>query len=59
MASVTKDKKKYGAPTIYSDKKREKDRREAREAELQDQLNRDWESGRYDGARRLPIFNDE
>jgi len=28
-----------------------------REEELQQQLNSDWDEGRYDGQRRFPIFN--
>lgn len=59
MSSVTRDKKKYGAPSIYSEKKREKERIEQREKDLQDQLSKDYDSGRFDGARRLPIISDD
>lgn len=55
MANVTRDKKKYGAPTIYSDNKREKEKAELREQELQEQLTDDLNKGRLSYGRRLPI----
>lgn len=59
MASVTRDKKKYGNPTIYNDTKRKKDKEELRESELQEQLSNDLNEGRLNHGRRLPIINDE
>lgn len=58
MASVTRDKKKYGAPSIYNDKKREKEKAELRERELQEQLSDDLSNGRLIFNRRIPIIND-
>ncbi len=57
--SVTRDKKKYGAPTVYSDKKREKEKAELRERELQEQLSKDLNEGRLIYGRRMPKLDEE
>lgn len=46
MTSVTKDRKKYGQPTVYSKAARERAIREARQRDLHSQLERDLEAGR-------------
>lgn len=58
MASVTRDKKKYGVPSICDDKKHKKEKAELRERELQDQLSNDLNDGRLSNGRRLPIIED-
>ncbi len=58
MTSVTKDKKKYGNPTVYDDKRINKQREEIIEKDLEDQLNRDLNNGRLEYGRRLPIIED-
>jgi hypothetical protein len=35
MPSVTRDRKKYGAPTVYSEAKRQKEARELREYDME------------------------
>lgn len=56
--SVTRDKKKYGAPTVYSDKKREKEKAKLRERELQEQLYKDLNDGRLVHGRRMPKLDE-
>lgn len=58
MSSVTRDKKKYGNPTVYDIKKRNKERQEIREKDLDDQLSRDLNNRRLEYGRRLPIIED-
>jgi hypothetical protein len=61
MANVTRDKKKYGAPTVYSKKKREEKERQEREEEMHRQRTRDISNKRRDAwnGRVLPILDDE
>ena len=56
--SVTRDKKKYGASTVYSDKKREKEKAKLRERELQEQLSKDLNDGRLVRGRRMPKLDE-
>lgn len=52
MSSVTRDKKKYGNPTVYDDKRINKQREEIIEENLEDQLSRDLNSRRLEHGRR-------
>lgn len=64
MASVTRDRKKYGAPTVYSDATRKKKAKELREEELQEEQSKGYSSGRFEaqhnsgGVRKRPIRYD-
>jgi hypothetical protein len=60
MPSVTRDKRKYGAPTVYSDKRRDKEERMQRAIDRGIQIEQDIEEGRRDGwsGRINPIFEE-
>jgi hypothetical protein len=61
MANVTRDRKKYGAPTVFTEQTRLKKERQDREEEMFRQRERDMASGRREAwnGRALPVLDQD